>query len=327
MWVNFKANLLAAGSARITGTGWEQFISRSVAGPGAGGNGSIFLNFDGYRVKLGLSETGAIHLSYLGEGIVSFIHHGKDYFARLEHAPLHCPEQAYITISGSCIFSCKYCSVPSLAGRRKSSDEIVEMVKKQKDEEIVRAISITSGIMHSVSEEEENALLVVKRLRKEFPELPIGISIYPTKNSPKNLYDAGALEVKFNIETATADILAKMCPESNREEIMHALQVSVSLFGKNHVFSNVILGLGETDHEMEACIHELCQIGVIPIIRPLNPNQVLLSEGYSRPDSKRLLKMHDIMTKSLKCADLDPSMSQTMCPRCAGCDLVVGRDS
>jgi biotin synthase-related radical SAM superfamily protein len=168
---------------------------------------------------------------------------------------------------------------------------------------------------------------VVKQLQKEFPEIPIGVSIYPTKESPKKLYDAGALEVKFNIETATSNIFAKMCPESNREEIMHALWASVSLFGKNHVFSNVLLGLGETDREMEVCICELCQIGVIPIIRPLSPNKVLESEGYHRPDSKRLLKMHNIMTKCLKDAGLDPFMSKTMCPRCGGCDLVVGRDS
>ena len=327
MWVNTKADLLAAGTAQITGVSWEQFISQSAAGPGAGGDGSVFLNCHGHRVKLALSKTGSILLSHRGGGVVSFLLHNEQHIAQLEPAPLHCPEQAYITISGSCVFSCKYCNVPALAGRRKSNDEIVSMIQAQQEYGSVRAISLTSGIMYSVEEEEENTISVVNRLRQEFPDLPIGVSIYPTKNTAKYLYETGVAEVKFNLETATAALLAKFCPESNRDEIMYALTASVPLFGRGHVFSNVLLGLGESDQEMEACIYELCDIGVIPIIRPLNPSPELKAKGYHRPDSGRLLTMHTIMTKALGAAGLDPCLCETMCPRCGGCDLVVGRDS
>ncbi|MDR2855748.1 MAG: radical SAM protein [Methanomicrobiales archaeon] len=327
MWINTKADLLAAGTAQISGASWHQFVSQSIAGPGAGGDGAVFLNYHGHRVKLSLSKTGSVLLSHRGGGVVSFTLHNEQHIAKLEPASLHCPEQAYITISGSCIFSCKYCNVPSLAGRRKSNDEIVHMIQKQQEYGSVRAISLTSGIMHSVEEEEENTVSVVTRLRDEFPELPIGVSIYPTEKSAMRLYEAGACEVKFNLEAATADILAKFCPESNRDVLLFALAASVPLFGKGHVFSNVILGLGESDQEMEACIYELCDLGVIPIIRPLSPHAELEAEGYHRPDSKRLLAMHEIMTKALGSAELDPSLCKTMCPRCGGCDLVVGRDS
>ena len=327
MWINTKADLLAAGTAQITGVSWKQFVSQSAAGPGAGGDGSVFLNCHGHRVKLALSKTGSILLSHRGGGVVSFFLNNEQHIAQLEPAPLHCPEQAYITISGSCIFSCKYCSVPALAGRRKSNDEIVRMIQKQQKCEDVRAISLTSGIMYSVEEEEENTVSVVTRLRQEFTDLPIGVSIYPTKKSAERLYEVGVSEVKFNLETATAALLAEFCPESDRNEIMNALAASIPLFGRGHVFSNVILGLGESDKEMEACIYELCDMGVIPIIRPLNPSPALKAAGYRRPDSKRLLAMHNIMTKALGAAGLDPSLCETMCPRCGGCDLVVGRDS
>ena len=327
MWINTKADLLAAETAQITGVSWYQFVSQSIAGPGAGGEGAVFLNYHGRRVKLALSNAGSILLSHRGGGVVSFTLHNEQHIAQLEPAPLHCPEQAYITISGSCIFSCKYCNVPFLAGRRKSNDEIVHMIQKQQEYGSVRAISLTSGIMHSVEEEEENTISVVRRLRDEFPKLPIGVSIYPTDKSATRLYEAGACEVKFNLETATASLFAKLCPESNRDVLLSALAASVPLFGKGHVFSNVILGLGESDQEMEACINELCDLGVIPIIRPLHSHASLKAAGYHRPDSKRLLVMHEIMTKALGKAGLDPSLCKTMCPRCGGCDLVVGRDS
>jgi tRNA A37 methylthiotransferase MiaB len=35
---------------------------------------------------------------------------------QLEPALSHCPEQAYITISGRCINDCKFCPVPKLQG-------------------------------------------------------------------------------------------------------------------------------------------------------------------------------------------------------------------
>ena len=248
----------------------------------------------------------------------------EEYIARLESAPLHCPEQAFITISSACINSCKYCAVPDHIGRRKSSDEIVEMIQKQVEIGEVHAISLTSGIMYSVEEEEEYAISIITRLREEFPDLPIGVSIYPTSKSPERLHQLGVHEVKFNLETATADLFAEMCPESNREEIISALTRSVQLFGKGHVFSNVILGLGETDQEMETCMLELCTIGVIPVIRPLSPNATLHAAGYHRPDAKRLLAMHEIMTRALVDAGLDPSVCETMCPRCGGCDLIAG---
>ena len=57
---------------------------------------------------------------------------------------------------------------------------------------------------------------------------------------------------------------------------------------KNRVFSNVIIGLGETDAELEACIRKLTSHGVIPVLRPLNPVAGLT--GFARPTAERLNK-------------------------------------
>ena len=63
------------------------------------------------------------------------------------------------------------------------------------------------------------------------------------------------------------------------------LSESVRIFGKGHVFSNVILGLGETDEQMQMCLDELCGMGVVPVVRPLNPTAELKS--YQRPAADR----------------------------------------
>ena len=125
------------------------------------------------------------------------------------------------------------------------------------------------------------------------PKLPIGVSIYPLPSSPARLKEAGAIEVKFNLETATEELFAEMCPGLVRQDAEDALRESVPLFGRDHVFSNIILGLGETDDEMSACIERLCRDGIIPVIRPLTPGGDL--KKAQRPDPQRILKIFHIL--------------------------------
>jgi biotin synthase-related radical SAM superfamily protein len=130
--------------------------------------------------------------------------------------------------------------------------------------------------------------------------------------------------VKFNLEAATPEIFAKMCPGLDYDMIWQVLDRSVELFGKNHVFSNVIIGLGETDAELETCIRKLTSRWVIPVLRPLNPVAGLASSP--RPSAERLMRILEIHRDALEDAGLDPLMAETMCTNCSGCDLVPGRD-
>jgi biotin synthase-related radical SAM superfamily protein len=106
--------------------------------------------------------------------------------------------------------------------------------------------------------------------------------------------------------------------------LWQVLDRSVKLFGKNRVFSNVIVGLGETDAELETCINKLTSLGVIPVLRPLNPVAGLA--GSPRPSAERLMKIFAMHELALARAGLDPKLAVTMCTNCAGCDLVPGRD-
>ena len=115
-----------------------------------------------------------------------------------------------------------------------------------------------------------------------------------------------------------------MCPGLDYDRLWQVLDRSVEFFGKGRVFSNVIVGLGETDAEMEACIDRLTSHGVIPVLRPLNP--VAGCTGMSRPPAERLRYLFALHRQALARAGLDTSGALTMCTSCAGCDLVPGRD-
>ena len=320
-WSDLKANLLAVGCAHLTGEPAEQYIARSTAGPGAGGSGAVFFATGSHRVKFALNPVSSIEIVHRGDGIADLMYNGTLVSGRLLEPGLHCPEQAFVTVTESCIFACRYCSVPRLSGRRKTREEIVAMVDAARHR--ITSIAITSGVAGSIEEEEAYVLDIVKHLL--YFGLPIGVSIYPTDQTPDRLRALGVAEVKFNIEAATPELFARQCPGLDYDRLWQVLDRSVTLFGRGRVFSNVIIGLGETDVEMEACIYKLTAHGVIPVLRPLNPVAELT--GMSRPSADRLQKLYAVHGQALDAAGLDTRQAKTMCTNCAGCDLVPGRDA
>ena len=231
-------------------------------------SGAIFFSMGSHRVKLAINPLSAIEIAHRGGGVADLYFEGQLISGRLLEPGFHCPDQAFITVTGSCIFHCRYCSVPHLQGERKSIEEIVGMVESVRHR--INSISITSGVLTSIEEEE---IICHSRLIEHlaFFGLPIGVSIYPTEQTPDRLKALGVAEVKFNLEAATPAIFSKMCPGLDYDLNLEVLDRSVELFGKNRVFSNVIIGLGETDGELEACIRKLTSRGIIPVLRPLNP--------------------------------------------------------
>jgi len=319
-WLSLKARLLEQGTARLVGSDAHQYISSSTAGPGTGTSGSVFFSTGEGRVRLALDQESPVMIEYTGSGTAVLNHDGQRIEGFLEPVALHCPRQAYITVTSGCVYCCRYCEVPAITAGRKTPKEIRALVESVADR--IDAISITSGVFESIGEEEEYVLSVIRSLLHV--GIPIGVSIFPGEMTAERLHDLGVAEVKFNIETATRDLFSAMCPGLDWDAVWKALAQSVPLFGRGHVFSNVIIGLGERDDELEDCISALCAIGVIPVIRPLNPAGELIS--YQRHTAERLIRIHAIHARLLREAGLNPWDARTMCVECSGCDLVPGRD-
>jgi biotin synthase-related radical SAM superfamily protein len=320
-WKRLKAELLAANTVRLEGELCNGFISRSTAGPTAGGEGSVFFSKEGRRVRLSVAPAGQVLLRHHGGGRATVRFGDLEIEGILEPAGLHCPRQAYVNVSERCIFRCRYCTVPLLGGGIKDPETIEARVREVLDR--VDAIAITSGVSDSPEAEEQRVLDLVKRLVPLGK--PIGVSIYPTPGTPKRLRDLGVAEVKWNLEAATPELFARMCPGLDYKAVWKALKDSVKLFGKGAVFSNIIFGLGETDEELERCIEDLTSSGVIPVLRPLNPSAELASAP--RPTAERILRVCGILEKALRRHGLETRKARSMCTACTGCDLVPGRDT
>ncbi|MEN6341787.1 MAG: radical SAM protein [Methanospirillum sp.] len=319
-WTELKAAVLAGGGCRIDGALPHGAVARSTAGPGAGGAGAVFFSSGGRQVRIPIGGDGPAVMAVREDGSATLCCGGETIEGRIEQVGLHCPRQAFVTVSESCVYECTYCPVPHCQGPRKTVEEIVDLVGEVADS--VDAIALTSGIAVSIEEEEEYVCRVVEAVRRF--GLPIGVSIFPTPTTPERLHALGVTEVKFNLEAATPALFAAYCPNLPYKEVWDALAASVRLFGRGHVFSNVIVGLGETDDELDDCVDRLVGLGVVPVLRPLN--SVAGCRGHARPTAERLTRAARHLRATLDRAGLDPSTALSMCGACTGCDLAAGRD-
>lgn len=321
-----KADLLSIGSVRVDPALLPpQLTSLATAGPGAGGS-SIFFRSGDRRVRLTINELSPLRAVPEDENVV--LMKGDDVIARgvLERPLCHCPEQAYITVSEKCIYDCQFCPVPKMQGGIKDSKKVHQMVAEAYATGELKAISLTSGVAVSPEKEVKRMVGIVKELDREY-DLPIGVSVYPTKYSSERLYSAGACEIKYNVETMDPELFRRVCPDLDLQTVLDSLENAVDHFGRNRVSSNFIIGLGETDETVRKGLKQLTDRCVIPILRPISPHPLRKDAiSVNRPDAARLLKLGDMLRKRLDCQSLCADKSKTMCLFCTGCDLTPHRD-
>ena len=82
---------------------------------------------------------------------------------------------------------------------------------------------------------------------------------------------------------------------------MDALVEAAAVFGRNHVFSNIIVGLGESDDTLRRTIDRLTEKGVIPVLRAVYPHPLRAGEAVmERPSKERLLGLARYLRDALK---------------------------
>jgi len=327
MNAKIKAMLLSIGSADIEEELLREAARTTIpsAGPGAGLE-SFFLKSGGHRIRLSINKNSPLKVVRDGNNVAVTKDGKAIVVGKLEPALSHCPNQAYLTLSGRCIYDCKFCPVPKLDGEVKGLDKILQLVEDAHCSGQLKAISLTSGVESSPVDEVKKAVSIVKALRKRY-NVPIGISVYPTDTSSEELKEAGATEIKYNVETMDPEIFARYCPELSLGYVLTSLEKAVGIFGKNRVSSNFIIGLGESDECVLTGVKRLAEIGVIPNLRPISPHPLRAGETIvMRPSAERLLALAEATRIVLEDYGLRADQAETMCLACTGCDITPHRD-
>jgi biotin synthase-related radical SAM superfamily protein len=147
MSAEIKAMLMSTGTADIDEAllGDYSRPAISIAGSGAGSQ-SFFISSGGRRVRLSVDKSSPLRVTgdpcQPGGGVILIMDGRVLFEGILEPALIHCPDQAYISISDRCAFGCSFCPVPKLGGRARSSEEVLGLVAAAMETGKLRAISI-----------------------------------------------------------------------------------------------------------------------------------------------------------------------------------------
>ncbi len=317
-----KAELLSIGTVDVEESLLPPFRT-STAGPGMGLR-SIFFASGGLRVRLEVSRDSPLKMAGKDGHVVISRDSREIAEGEIEPVVNHCPGQVYITISERCIYNCQFCSVPVSGGRIKTREEVLAIVEEARRNGDLKVIALTSGIAQSPDDEIDRVVEIVRDLAPY--GVPIGVAVHPAKDSSRRLKNAGVTEVKYSVETMDPDIFNRMCRGGKGhtlEYVLESLREAVEVFGKNHVSSNIIIGLGETDECVRQGVEYLAEMGVIPVLRPISISPLRKEELKTavRPSPGRLMKLTKMTREILRKYGLSASESMTMCLACTGCDL------
>lgn len=330
-----KAVLTLGGAVRLP-EGFEPpcRISHSTAGPGAGFGSAVFA-FDGYRVKKTVShESGEFELVVGKRGRLSLTRRGRQFIPRVEIVPVvrHCPEQAFFNLDPRCMYRCAFCNSPLLdpsEDKHLSTERIMEMLEESLSQYRFKTVAFTSGVVGSVGHTVDRMADAVRAVRETYPKMTIGVEPYITEPGQiAQLREAGANEIKINVECATRDIFERVCPDLDYDNTFAMLREAGVHFKKGKVASNILYGLGETDQDIDMTLERLCRMNVLPGLRAVRINDLnrdrLLAAGVpdERPTVLRALFLAGLQKSAMKRHGLNPERFHSMCFSCACCDLV-----
>jgi biotin synthase-related radical SAM superfamily protein len=322
-----KADLLSVGTVNVDASLLPP-PRTSTAGPGMGLQ-SVFFTSGGLRVRLEVNADSPLKMVRKNAHVVIVREHQEIVEGEIEEVVAHCPGQVYITVSERCIYNCQFCSVPLSNGRIKTTEEILGIVEKARENGKLKVIALTSGIETSPEDEIDRIVDIVKALASY--KVPIGVAVHPAANCSQRLRDAGVTEVKYSVETMDPEIFDRVCKGRKGHTldfILDSLRDAVKVFGRNRVSTNIIIGLGETDECVRQGVEYLAQMGVIPVLRPISisPPRKEVLKMASRPSPERLLKLTKMTRDVLEKNGLSVRESRTMCLDCTGCDLTPFHD-
>jgi biotin synthase-related radical SAM superfamily protein len=217
--------------------------------------------------------------------------------------------------------------------KRLEPDRVVELIVKAAGRTDFKAVAITSAVVEDPQSTVDRLAYVVAQVRRRLPTIPIGVEPYIDRlDQVDQLKEAGADEIKLNIETYDHDIFSQVCGEQDLERILEAIDHAVEVFGRGKVTSNIIVGMGESDENVLEGVDRLASVGCVATLRPLRLNDLNrepMTEalGPLEPVSpermvrlarehRRILEKHGLTTRTL----------HTMCHQCGCCDLVPFKD-
>lgn len=333
-----KAELLLDGKIYVPPeTHIRSPLSRSTTGPDSGTT-TIGLSSNGLRIKLEKTKHKKDTVFSLQQTTQGFkiLKENHVFIKNVTILPIlyHAPGQAFLNLSDKCIHKCKFCTTP-LHDTKKflynyDKKQLAAYALKTLATPEVKALALTSGVYPSTDQIIKKMIFIIKKIREKNANLPIGVEpCVSTKQQLVSLKEAGANEIKINVQIPDKNLFNKLCPTLHQDKIYDLLHQAVNIFGKQKVTTNLLYGLGETTESILNTVEKLAEEGVVPTLRKvkishLNQKRIEQTLNYKLPvpSAETMVNLAQNQKKILERHGLTTTEFDTMCHQCKCCDIV-----
>jgi radical SAM protein (TIGR04043 family) len=236
------------------------------------------------------------------------------------------------TVVQKCIYwgtpeQCGFCGIELTRGEQtipvKTPEQLAEVCTAARDLDGAVDVTLTTG---SINRRDRGALYISRCAAaiKEASGLPIQVQFEPPDDLDVlvAVRDAGVDAVGIHIETFDPDVLESVAPgkaQCGVEGYFRCWERAVEVFGRGHVSTYVILGMGERPELIVDGCRRAIEMGVFPFVVPLRPVPGTLMADAIPPDPDYVASIYRSVSAMLADAGLDHVEAKAGCARCQAC--------
>lgn len=236
------------------------------------------------------------------------------------------------TVVQRCIYwgteeQCGFCGIELTRGEQtipvKTPAQLAEVCTAARDYDGAVDVTLTTG---SINRRDRGALYISRCAHaiKEASGLPIQVQFEPPDDLGvlEQVRAAGVDAVGIHIETFDPDVLARVAPgkaQCGVEGYFRCWERAVQVFGRGHVTTYVILGMGERRELIEQGCARAIELGVYPFVVPLRPVPGTLMADTPTPDADYVASVYRSVSAMLAESGLDHVEAKAGCARCQAC--------
>ena len=236
------------------------------------------------------------------------------------------------TVVQKCIYwgteeQCGFCGIELTRGEQtipvKTPAQLAEVCTAARDYDGAVDVTLTTG---SINRRDRGALYISRCAAaiKDASALPIQVQFEPPDDLAvlEQVRDAGVDAVGIHIETFDHDVLQRVAAGKAAcgiEGYFRCWERAVEVFGRGHVTTYVILGMGERSELIEEGCARAIAMGVYPFVVPLRPVPGTLMADTPAPDAQYVASIYRSVSAMLAESGLDHVEAKAGCARCQAC--------
>jgi radical SAM protein (TIGR04043 family) len=229
---------------------------------------------------------------------------------------------------------CRFCTIEeSLRAEStvaaKTPAQLAEVAEAAVRLDGVKQMVLTTGTTSGPDRGARHLVRCVRAVLAAVPGLPIQVQIEPPGELGvlTDLKEAGATAIGIHVESLDEDVRRRWMPGKSTvpmAEYEAAWDEAVRVFGRNHVSTYLLIGLGEDPDELVAGAARLIERGVYPFVVPMRPMLGTLArrDGAVAPSTSLVRDVTGRVAALLRAAGMTGADQGAGCAACGACSVL-----